>query len=198
MVNTMSELQSKNVDVLLAEYQASNSSRDHYDSVRWTIGSIFFGASLATYGVSFLAYKPLEIVAIAMFSQAFFAVFVLYDQLVQPYIEISLKRCRAIEKQLEEKLGEGPKLHRLTHGRTHERKLTGKRLFRSLIVITTFAWIFRLAVYYFSRRIISVAESQLLITGMVVLGVLGVCLWGYAISYPHGLDLEIPGGGSMT
>ena len=33
----------KTIDVLLAEYDACNGTRDHYDGISWLIGSIFCG-----------------------------------------------------------------------------------------------------------------------------------------------------------
>jgi hypothetical protein len=43
----------KRIDVLLEEYQACQNTRNHYDNIRWTIGSIFIAISLAIFGISF-------------------------------------------------------------------------------------------------------------------------------------------------
>ena len=48
------EMEKERIDVLLAEYQASHRNRNHYDSVRWTIGSILMAASLTLFGISFM------------------------------------------------------------------------------------------------------------------------------------------------
>jgi hypothetical protein len=49
----MIKLTDKEVDVLIGEYQACHRNRNHYDSVGWTIGSIFIAVSLALIGFSF-------------------------------------------------------------------------------------------------------------------------------------------------
>ena len=65
------EKEKKKIDVLLAEYQACHRNRDHYDSVRWTIGSIFIATSLTLFGISFLKEvrgNLMEVIFIAVFS----------------------------------------------------------------------------------------------------------------------------------
>jgi glucose uptake protein GlcU len=49
----MIKLTDKEVDVSIGEYQACHRNRNHYDSVEWTIGSIFIAVSLALIGFSF-------------------------------------------------------------------------------------------------------------------------------------------------
>jgi len=44
----------KTVDVLPTEYQCAHMTRDHYDNIRWIIGTVFIAASIGSLGVSFL------------------------------------------------------------------------------------------------------------------------------------------------
>jgi hypothetical protein len=67
----------KEVDILLAEYQAAHMNRDHYDSVRWTMGSIFIVGSLTLFGISFaepVVGMPLQVGLLAVVSVILFGV----------------------------------------------------------------------------------------------------------------------------
>ena len=66
------KLQEKNVDVLIAEYHACQENRSHYDSIRWVIGSIFIGASLALFGLSFQVTDLVSIRLMGCFSSRIF------------------------------------------------------------------------------------------------------------------------------
>jgi len=41
------------ISILLNEYQACHRQRNHYASIRWTIGSLFLAASFVLYATSF-------------------------------------------------------------------------------------------------------------------------------------------------
>jgi hypothetical protein len=182
-----SEKKARDLDILLSAYQMCNANRDHYDSERWIIGSVFLGASVAAFGISYLnSNSLLDVVAIALFSQLLFSIFVLYDQLVQPYVDISLARSREIEKTLDAEFGKGPGLHLLIHERTENRRLKGKYLVRTLIVITTGVWVLRLAVESWSRM----TQEALLGGGSSALIILGVALFVYTLCYPHNVNIE--------
>jgi hypothetical protein len=49
----MGTRENKEIDVFLNEYQAPHHNRNHYDSLHWTIGSIFKAASFALFDFSF-------------------------------------------------------------------------------------------------------------------------------------------------
>lgn len=90
------------VEIWLAEYQACQETRNHYDSVRWIIGSIFIGASLTLFGISF-GTSFIEVVVSAIFSILLVIIWYLYAHHVNPYIMVSIIRCHAIEEELRQK-----------------------------------------------------------------------------------------------
>ena len=98
------------INVLLEEYQACHRNRNHYDSLRWTIGSIFIATSLALFGLSF-GRRFEEIFVIAIFSYFLILIWYLYSQHVNPYVMSSIKRFHEIELELW-KMGFDTKLHK--------------------------------------------------------------------------------------
>jgi len=92
------------LDLLLAEYQCAHMNRDHYDSVRWVIGSIFIAGSFALFGISFIepaAGAAALVVLLAISSIGLFAVFAAYHLHVEPYVKLSIARLQTIEKELQ-------------------------------------------------------------------------------------------------
>ena len=103
----------KRIDVLLNEYTACHSNRDHYDSIRWTIVSIFGGASIATFGISFLdpvRGNPYAVGSLAAFSVILLVISWAYYQHVNPWVNLSLIRTFQVENELRS-LGFNIQLH---------------------------------------------------------------------------------------
>jgi hypothetical protein len=93
------------VKVWLAEYDAAIQTRNHYDSTRWLIGSIFIAIIFTMFAASFqpLVMSIFSISVLAGVSLILWCVFVYYDQHVQPWIKAALFRCRMIEGYLQSK-----------------------------------------------------------------------------------------------
>ena len=99
----LSEIEKMQINILLNEYQACHRNRNHYDSVRWTIGSLFIGASLTLFGISIV--KEVEtfgVIIACFFSLGLIMIWYLYSQHVNPYILASIIRARDIEKEFNE------------------------------------------------------------------------------------------------
>lgn len=91
-------------EILLTEYQCAHANRDHYDSVRWTIGSIFIIASLTALAATFI--EPMlrmfwQSLVLLVLSAGFYAVFLAYDRHVVPYVKMSINRMQRIERELQ-------------------------------------------------------------------------------------------------
>jgi hypothetical protein len=101
---TSSEQPSKEqLEIWLAEYAAANSTRDHYDSTRWLIGSIFIAAIFTLFASSFLDPVARNNIALGMLAETstiLWFVFVYYDQSVQPWVTAAIDRCHKIEEKL--------------------------------------------------------------------------------------------------
>ncbi len=96
----------KELDILLAEYQAAHVNRDHYDSIRWIIGSIFIAASFTVLGISFVepaTRTPRHGLLLLIVSGGIFLVWLLYNWQIEPYNKLSIYRLQTIEKELFEK-----------------------------------------------------------------------------------------------
>ncbi|MCW4042998.1 MAG: hypothetical protein NWE90_04655 [Candidatus Bathyarchaeota archaeon] len=133
----------KFIDTLLTEYQACHMNRNHYDSLSWTICSIFTSASLALLGISFLnpvVNNPLDVILIASFSILIFVIYMAYERHARPWIKASLDRCHEIEEELR-RLGFHTTLHTNIRG---IEQIRGIWILRSLVMIVLFAWIFRI------------------------------------------------------
>jgi len=94
------------LDVLLAEYQACLMTRDHYDSTRWLIGTIFIALGFSLFGVSFL--KPItsnvwSVGLVGTLSIVLWLFFLYYDQHVEPWVRTSIQRTHCIERLLRAK-----------------------------------------------------------------------------------------------
>jgi len=97
------------LNALLAEYEACYKTRDHYDSVEWTIGSIFIASSLFLLGVSF-EISPTKItfvsvVSLCVVSLLLFGIWYAYVLHVEPYIIDSINRAREIETWVNQHYG---------------------------------------------------------------------------------------------
>jgi len=184
------------IEVLLAEYQASYMNRDHYDSVRWLIGSVFIGTSLATFGFSFLVSDLSAVFVSILFSVLLFTAFILYDQLIQPYVDISLNRCQELEDELQFRVKIAPVLHNEIHRRTSERRLKGKNVTDFLIAATTLMWTFRLSIFWRAgscvQSFLGVPYNGWVAAGLCSVIVIGLILFLYHRAYPHAIDVKKP------
>ena len=133
------------VEVLLAEYRACHMNRNNYDSVVWTIGSIFIAASFTLLGISFVQEIRIEEVALlAGFSLASILIWTCYKEHVGWFIKRSLDRMEEIEKELRN-LGFGIKLHSSIRAKKQIRGVWNA----ILLTVTVFAaWIFRILLFY--------------------------------------------------
>ncbi|MEM3448093.1 MAG: hypothetical protein QXP38_04320 [Nitrososphaerota archaeon] len=145
------ESRNDKISVLLAEYQAAHMNRDHYDSMRWTIGSIFIASSLTLLGISFLepvAHYHLQVLAITSFSCALFFVWLAYSQHVEPWVKASLKRLYEIEEELKV-LGFDMRLH---HSIREKRQIRGRWIRNFLIILVLSSCIVRLLLMIIPMR----------------------------------------------
>lgn len=120
-------------------------NRDHYESVLWTMGTIFIAASVTLFGLSYYqSPKPEEVLLMGIFSVVLFLVWLTYVRHVQPYIDISLSRLPEIERTLQ---GLGyldiPRLHTEIRARTGVRR-EGKYITGWLFFLVFFAWAARI------------------------------------------------------
>jgi hypothetical protein len=162
------------IDVLLNEYQACHRNINHFDGVRWTIGSIFIGASLTLFGISFD--KRLIEVGLAFFFSLFLMLaWYLYFQHVNPYVLVSILRIHQIEKTLRDmelknmKLDIG--LHRLIF-MEEEKIFHIKGIWITFILIISIVgmWLLRIAV------LINRSSYYLIAIGMIYAGFV-LCFW---------------------
>jgi hypothetical protein len=146
----------KQVDVLLAEYQACNSTRDHYDGTIWLIGSIFVATSLTIFATSFLdpvEQNPWNVTFLGVVSLGVFFMWVGYELSVRPFVKAAIKRAWEIEDELR-KLDYPVLMHariRETNQTLPRKILRGKYLFTTLILMVLVVWVLRLllAWHYF-------------------------------------------------
>jgi hypothetical protein len=127
-------------------------NRDHYDSVRWLIGSIFIASSFTLLGASFLdtiAYSLPSLCLVAFVSVLVLLIWVGYDRRVSPWIITSIKRCWAIELELENLGYNSITLHRLIRDYDKENKRKSARyLVILLTAVVVVAWVVRLILFF--------------------------------------------------
>ena len=161
-----------NVDVLLQEYQACHRNRNHYDSIRWSIGSIFIAISSAVFGISLTA-EVIDtlnlVITMAFFSLALILAWYFFVQHVNPYVWLSVVRFHEIEQELRN-LGYNIRLHKSIYG--NKQFVKGKHITFLILLIFTFAWFFRIILKW----------QNLLVTSLIVvtvfLIVLALLVWG--------------------
>jgi len=141
------DLRDLQVKALLAEYEACHTNRNHYDSVRWTIASLFIGFSLTTFGVSFLkeANTIVPVLLLASFSILLFLIAIAYYTHVNPWIETSQDRLWEIEGQLQY-YGVNVRLHQMIRARSGHYEGHGTMITNALIVIVIVFWALRVLV----------------------------------------------------
>jgi hypothetical protein len=151
----MSDHEKLQIKILLQEYQSCHDTRNHYDNVRWMIGSIFIVTSLALFGLSLD--KPLVAVLLAFLSSvSSMMIWYLYAQHVNHYIVASIIRCHEIEKYLRKDLKFEIKLHTSIRKMDNSiPKLKGTVITFSLISMVIVIWFFRIlwSIYILSKGI---------------------------------------------
>jgi hypothetical protein len=132
------------IDVFLNEYQACHRNKDHFDSVRWTIGSIFVGASLTLFGISF-GKQVVEVLLASIFSFLLMIFWYLYFQHVNPFVMASIVRIHEIEKALRDRKLE-IRLHKSIHD-TEKEIIHAKGTTITFLLISSMVgmWLFRIA-----------------------------------------------------
>lgn len=141
------------IDILLNEYQTCHRNRNHYDSVRWTIGSIFIVASLTLFGLSLE--KNVETVILAYcFSWSLILIWYFYSQHVNPYIMRSMIRMHAIEKKLRDWKFE-IELHKSILDPEPKEGFTVKGTYHSLaiLILVTIMWFLNISVSIYRSSI---------------------------------------------
>lgn len=117
----------KQIDALLSEYEACHRNRNHYDSLRWTVGSILLVASLTLLGASFTkevaASSPVEMWFIALFSLAVLIGWYIYFTAIGLNIYTTFVRFLQIELELLKK-GINISLHTQEWDNRNESKIT--------------------------------------------------------------------------
>lgn len=145
--NKLTKNKSDELKVLLTEYRVCQMNKDHYDGVRWTMASIFIGASFALLGFSFtedIVGDKNAVSFMALFSLAMFLIWVAYNQHTQPWIHTSNDRQHEIEQRLQ-KSNYDIKLHTLIKAK---KQIPGVWIFFLMILTIFLAWSFRIALLY--------------------------------------------------
>ena len=137
--------QDRRIDALLEEYDACLATRDHYDSVRWLIASIFVGFSLTAFGVSFIdtANPVIPVVLLAVFSLLLFGIAIAFFEHAQPYVKESLDRALQIEYAL---VAFGIPMQLQQNIRRKSSQGRGKLILIFLSIIVLSFWIIRVLV----------------------------------------------------
>ena len=142
----ISEIRKEDIDVLLAEYRACHTNRDHYSNIKWIIGSIFIAASFTLFGLSFLDEVKggvVEVGLLAFLSLVLMLIWWRYVEYVRPYVDFSIRRLWDIEKELQKNFN-APILHTTIKEKTKCRVVRGKHITYSLLVMLFVAWILRI------------------------------------------------------
>lgn len=159
------------ISILLNEYQACHRQRNHYASIRWTIGSLFLAASFVLYATSFetnLIDKKVEVLFLGLFSFILIIVWYLYNQHVNPWVLASIVRCHQIEQELRN-MGGNIQLHKFTHDIEPEMigiKLRGIFITLSFLVIVIISWFFRFYLL-FKNHVLLITVTCVIVLGVV-------------------------------
>jgi hypothetical protein len=150
MVRVKHMSQSHRREILLAEYQCAHMNRDHYDSARWMIGTIFIAASFTLFGITYvenLAGDPTAVVLIGVSSAALMCVWGSYYLHVHRFIILSMIRLHEIEAALQKLAqdAELPSLHKKI-GNDTEAPRMGMWITVGLFAMVYLAWLARFLV----------------------------------------------------
>jgi len=142
MVNEEEKIQ---IDIYLNEYQACHRNRNHYDSVRWSIGSIFIAASFTVFGFS-LGQNDISVAfSLILLSLFSFFTWYVYFQHVNPFVMASIVRMQEIEKELRNM---GYKINLHNSIRNLKRELRGIWITFCLLLFMSFAWIYKILLLF--------------------------------------------------
>ena len=155
MTTTHEELQ---LNVLLNEYHACHRNRNHYDSIRWSIGSIFIAASLTVYGLSLDKDDPSVAVPLVLLSMFSILIWYAYFQHVNPWVMGSIERMQKIEDEIR-KMSYKINLHNSI--RNNQRIVRGTWITFILLLILSVAWIYKILLVY---NVLSCASLLLYVT----------------------------------
>jgi len=137
----------KKIDILLQEYQQTLSNRNHYHSIRWTMGTVFIAATFSLFGVSFLKElldQPEKVVTMGVFSLLVLAVWVAFSIHGQTYVNACHIRLNQIEKQIQGLAGtDFPKLHHEI-GKAMKEKRSGTTITVIMLDTVVTAWLVRI------------------------------------------------------
>jgi hypothetical protein len=137
----------KKIDILLQEYQQTLSNRNHYHSIRWTMGTLFITATFSLFGASFLKElldQPVGVVTMGVFSLLLLAVWVAFSLHGQTYVDTCHIRLNQIEKQIQDLAGtDFPKLHHEI-GKAMKEKRVGTAITIIMLHTVVTAWIVRI------------------------------------------------------
>ena len=145
----------KQIDIWLTEYRACHLNRNHYENVRWIMGSIFIVTSITLLGISFwkeIINNISEVSLLAIFSLSLMSIWMLYTLYLRLFIRESLCRMREIEKELRN-IGYDIKLHTSIHA--HRPCGRARWITCSLFIIVFIAWLFRLSFLNILLKILS-------------------------------------------
>jgi len=130
------------IDILLNEYQACHRNRNHYDSVRWSIGSIFIAASFTVYGFSLGQQDKSVALALVLLSMFPFFIWYFYYQHVNSTVMASIVRMQKIETELRN-MDYHINLHNSI--RSIQRRPRGIWITYSLLWFMSIAWIYKIS-----------------------------------------------------
>ena len=165
------------IEVLLTEYQACHSNRNHYASVRWTMGSIFIMATFTLFGFSFseqVVGNFTRVFLLAMISMGLIVIWYAYYQHVNSWVLMSILRCHEIEQALRNKEYK-IRLHKLIHetDKKHAHiqicgrdiQIRGIHITFLLLSIVVSSWYYRLSLFlpWFCNNIIMIIVWILII-----------------------------------
>ncbi|MGD0644317.1 MAG: hypothetical protein ABSA75_05365 [Candidatus Bathyarchaeia archaeon] len=102
-IEKLSNIVDAKLNVWLAEYDACHQNRNHLDTARWLIGSIFIVASFTILGFSFqdnIAKNIVYVLTLTFISIFLMLIWAFYNWTVQRYIDITYKRMWKLEENI--------------------------------------------------------------------------------------------------
>lgn len=135
-----SEKNKNQINSLLDEYTDCQGIIDHYDGMRWTVGTIVIFSSLGLCALS-LGLKLFNAILLATFPIALLVIWYHYALHVNPNILPGISRCQQIEQELE-KVNFSIKQHKggyLT--KNYATKLKGTKITQWIFSLNIIMWI---------------------------------------------------------
>jgi len=150
------------LNIYLNEYQACYRQRNHYDSLSWTIGSLFIAASFTLFGFSFQEYlinntnkeiNNIYVIFLSIISIGLIFIWYFYNQNVNPWVLAAIIRMHQIEIEITD-IGFDIQLQNLVHTldvRAREHNPFFKRgvtITFVFFIVSILAWVFRYTMFY--------------------------------------------------